>query len=397
MGQYDFSRRRFLEFGSAAIAALSGGSVWLEGCSESPRGAAYSPWSSWNDRAIAGSSLALVAAGILAANPHDTQPWLFRIGPSTIQVFADTARHLGAMDPMLREMHIGLGCALENMVLAGRPNGFAATIEMDGGDLRSLSERRRAVSVATVHLAPAGSDHSPSASYSVIAQRHTNRNAYDRGRPLPPHWRSAAASIVDSAQVRLFAFEGGASRQVFDQIILDATAAIIADTRMIGDSDRWLRRTDAEIETFRSGPTLEAAGLSPTTLMMAKTFQVSTSMEHAAWLTHTRDDQLATAPLTGLIAVRDKFDRAQALAAGMAWQRLHLDATVTGVALQPLNQAMEMADRDFQVGRVREWDKRLEALVGGDGWRPTFAFRAGWAERPAPASPRRALRDVLMA
>ena len=66
-------------------------------------------------RAFAATPLALVAAAILAANPHDTQPWLFRIADETIEVLADASRHLGAMDPYLREMHIGLGAAIENL------------------------------------------------------------------------------------------------------------------------------------------------------------------------------------------------------------------------------------------------------------------------------------------
>ncbi len=61
-------------------------------------------------------------AGILAANPHNTQPWLFQVGATRIELFADIRRNLGAFDPYLREMHIGLGCALENMTrTAPRP------------------------------------------------------------------------------------------------------------------------------------------------------------------------------------------------------------------------------------------------------------------------------------
>jgi hypothetical protein len=47
------------------------------------------------------------------------------VGATRIELFADVRRNLGAFDPYLREMHIGLGCALENMTRAagayGRP------------------------------------------------------------------------------------------------------------------------------------------------------------------------------------------------------------------------------------------------------------------------------------
>ena len=46
--------------------------------------------------------------------------------------------------------------------------------------------------------------------------------------------------------------------------------------------------------------------------------------------------------LTGLIAVSDRYDRKAMLAAGRVWQRLHLSATARGLAMQPLNQPIEM-------------------------------------------------------
>ena len=69
------------------------------------RGDAYAPWGLWNDPSLRGAPLALVAAAVLAANPHDTQPWLFRISDDAIEVLADLSRNLGAMDAFVREMN----------------------------------------------------------------------------------------------------------------------------------------------------------------------------------------------------------------------------------------------------------------------------------------------------
>ena len=86
-----------------------------------PEGDAYAPWRLWDDPSIRGTPLALVAAGVLAANPHDTQPWLFAVSADAIEIFADLSRNLGAMDAYLREMHLGLGCAIENMLSRRAP------------------------------------------------------------------------------------------------------------------------------------------------------------------------------------------------------------------------------------------------------------------------------------
>ena len=44
------------------------------------------------------------------------------------------------------------------------------------------------------------------------------------------------------------------------------------------------------------------------TLTFARLFPVSAATSHAAWLSQTRDLQVGTAPVLGLIAVRDRYD-----------------------------------------------------------------------------------------
>jgi hypothetical protein len=163
---------------------------------------------------------------------------------------------------------------------------------------------------------------------------------------------------------------------------------------MIADSDRWIRMSHADIEKYRSGPTLDAAGLSPLTLLLAKWIPLPAGVNHSAWLSQTRE-QVSSAPVTGIIAVRDRYDRPSALAAGRIWQRLHLMAAALGVAMQPLNQPAEMVDRERRKGASRHWRERLAFLTGNTEWEPTFFFRAGMPTSTAPPSPRRALRDVV--
>jgi hypothetical protein len=390
------SRRSLLAWtgGGSLWLACAGGVVRAAGAGDLPYGDAYSPWQLWNAPQLRGTPLALVAAGILAANPHDTQPWLFHVRDDAIEIFADLSRNLGAMDPFVREMHLGLGCAIQNMLLAAGPNGYDAELESETGSLLGIGERRTPVRAATIRL----TRRAPSAPCSlcrVIPERHTNRYAYDHNRPLPAEWREFALHADVSDDVRVFLFDDGATRHAFDAIVVDATEAIIADRVMIADSDRWVRTSKSEIAKHRDGPTLEAAGLSWFTLMLARIMPVTPEMSHQAWLDHTRDTQLATAPLVGLVAVRDRYDRANAIAAGRTWQRLHLSATVNGIAMQPLNQPIEMIDRERQTGRGTHWPERVERFTGPQ-WQATFAFRAGYAGETAPPSPRRVLRDVIV-
>ncbi len=396
MTAFALSRRGALACSGATIfVALTGGMLRAYDAAGRPlpAGDAYAPWRLWDDPSIRGTPLALVAAGVLAANPHDTQPWLFAVSADAIGIFADLSRNLGAMDAYVREMHLGLGCAIENMMLAAGPNGYAAELEARPGSLTALNERQAPVHAASLRLKPRGAA-APDPLYAAIPERHTNRYGYDRARPLPDEWRRLAAEFDGGDEVRVFLFEDGEKRRLFDAAVVEATEAIIADRVMIADSDRWFRSTSAEIDAHRDGPTLDAAGLSFLTWTFARLFPVSAETSHQAWLSQTRDVQLASAPLAGLIAVRDRYDRAGAIAAGRAWQRLHLSATTLGLGLQPLNQPIEMIDRERQAGRGATWAARMTRLTGPD-WQATFSFRAGFASQSAPASPRRRLKDVL--
>ncbi|MCP4414668.1 MAG: hypothetical protein GY808_19095 [Gammaproteobacteria bacterium] len=108
------SKRNFLKGAVAISVMVVSGTVWRafdNGVFSAGKGSAYEPWLNWQEEANEGPLL-LVRAGILAANPHNTQPWLFRVTESSIEIYADTSRHLGTMDVYMREMHIGLGCAV---------------------------------------------------------------------------------------------------------------------------------------------------------------------------------------------------------------------------------------------------------------------------------------------
>jgi hypothetical protein len=113
------------------------------------------------------------------------------------------------------------------------------------------------------------------------------------------------------------------------------------------------------------------------------------------WLAATRDTAVATASAFGAIAVADPWDRRTALLAGMAWQRLHLQATAIGLVAQPLNQIPEMIDRERQLGRPPQVARAADQWLDDSAMRPTFAFRLGRAADAAAASPRRPVSKVI--
>jgi hypothetical protein len=68
-----------------------------------------------------------------------------------------------------------------------------------------------------------------------------------------------------------------------------------------------------------------------------------------------------------------------------------LSAIARGLAMQPLNQPIEMIDYERQTGQGDQRAKR-SARPTDDGWQATFSFRAGFASRLAPPTMREGWR-----
>lgn len=391
------SRRTFLKAGGGILLVAAAGGVWWSaerGVWSTGRGPAFAPWERWRGARPPGA-LGVALAGILAANPHNTQPWLFRVTDTAVELFADTARNLGAFDPFLREMHIGLGCAVENMVLAARAAGFAPNVTLAEGTLDGIPAAHTPRRVATLDLTPA----EPKASdlHAAIARRHTNRGPYDAARPVPAALVDRLrATATEFAPVEVLAFTEPAERDLFSRECVRATELLVADPDVSRDSHAWFRHTWAEYQAHKDGVFIDTAGVGPLICAAVKMLPPAPPrVMDDGWIDGTRRT-LASTPVVGLLTVPGPYDTHAALLAGRAWQRLHLAATTAGLAMQPVNQLVEVADRDRQLGREpsRVADT-LDRLTAGRG-RATFCFRLGYAADAVPPSARRPLADLLL-
>jgi nitroreductase len=330
----------------------------------------------------------LISAAVLAASPHNSQPWRFLVGENEILLHADFTRSLGAMDPFQREMFIGLGCALENIAIAAPGAGFAADIALLPDPKTGLAAR--------VTLTPAAP--SPHRLERVIARRRTDRGPYDTTRPVGGDAIHALQSELDDDRPFELLFFPPESAQAasFRELTMQAARDIVADSRMSRDSARWYRHDQRVIDTRRDGLTIQTQGFPPWRETLVRLLpQASVKTAHISWLRNTRMVQLATAMQIGMIVVpRDRLlDDRISLAIGRAWQRLHLKATELGLACQPINQIPERISRERQLGWAPEMQRALEQQIPLNGV-PAFCFRMGFPTREAPHSPRRTVETV---
>jgi nitroreductase len=388
-------RRAFLKGAGIVTVAVVGGGVWRaweQGVFSTGEGPAYEPWKDW--ASAKDTPLALVSAAILAASPHNTQPWLFKISESAIELHIDQRRNVGALDPYLREEHIGIGCALENLLLAAPANGYAATIELVPGKLGPIPAEPKPQLLARVDLAPGKRE--ADELYQAIPRRHTNRGPYDPSKPLPDDFVRALGQLPPDPGVKLFLFTDEAERKKIVQISSAANKEIYSDPQVEAGSGRWVRMQWSEVQRYRDGLTIDAFGLPPITTVVAKTLPQRVLASIASDSEKDMYSRLMlSAPLIGFIAVRDRYDQQQCLLAGRTWQRLHLFATARGIAGRPCNEAVEMVDHERWLGRPALREATLNEVTGDASWQPTFVFYMGYPTLTAHASPRRPVQWVM--
>jgi hypothetical protein len=389
-------RRSFLKGAGVVTILVAGGAVWRaedQGVFSVGQGPAYEPWKDWQKDASAGP-LTLVRSAILAASPHNTQPWLFRVSSSSIELYADTTRNTGALDPYRREQHIALGCALENLMLGAGANGYSASATLLPGRLDGTSGDKVQL-VARVELSPGMPQNNQL--YNAIPNRHTNRNPYDPKRIVPPDFMQLLKQWSDEeSDVKIFLIAAEADRKRIAEIISAANKVLYADPEVQRGSERWIRIRWSSVQKYRDGLTIDAAGLPPMTAAVAK-FVPSSVLR---WMVSEKEDPylklLQTPTMFGIIAVRDRYDQQQSLRAGRVWQRAHLLATSRELAARPANEAVEMVDHELKLGQEPRHERLLAGLTGDATWQPTFTFYMGYPIRPANASPRRSVQEVVL-
>jgi hypothetical protein len=176
--------------------------------------------------------------------------------------------------------------------------------------------------------------------------------------------------------------------------MVDAATAITDDEQQSTDSFAWFRSDDDAIQRHRDGLTLDAQGMSPVILTLAKLLPASSRRAgDKFWVPQTRDVHTKTAAAYGVITVADPHDVTAQLLGGRLLQRIHLSATRDDLALHHMNQITERIDREQETGQPPRFAASFAKLLPS-GTLPLGAFRVGHASRDAALSPRRPVSEV---
>jgi len=111
--------------------------------------------------------LFMIEQAVKAPSGHNTQPWLFRINESNIEIHPNYEKTLPVVDPDNRELFISLGCAAENLCITATEKGYKPEVNItDKGSIIISLARNTSIEADPL--------------FKQIAFRQTNRSLYNR-------------------------------------------------------------------------------------------------------------------------------------------------------------------------------------------------------------------------
>ena len=308
----------------------------------------------------------LVRMATLAANGHNTQPWLFRLDADRLTISPDLARRTTVVDPDDHHLVVSLGCAAENAALAAAAQGRSGDVAvLDGPGLR-----------IDVDLSAGPTLESPL--YRAIPLRQSTRAPYD-GRPVSTEdlrlLRDAAAQQGVSVEI----FTEAADRDAILDLVIAGNSAQMDDPAFVAELRDWLRFTPEQALATQDGLFAAASGNPVVPAWLARLL-FGVVFNKASENDKYRDQIRSSAGLA--VFTGEKADPLHWAKVGRSFQRFALQATVLGIRTAHVNQPVE-------VPAIRA---AFAAWLGAPSQRPDLVVRFGRGpllpmslRRPVPA------------
>jgi hypothetical protein len=383
------NRRHFIRIvGGAAVAAAG---TTMVACSRTLPEEAIAAWEGPGQETDIRRWI--LSYAILAPHSHNLQSWLVDLRtPDEIVLRCDRDRPLPETDPFSRQIMMSHGTFLELMEIAARERGFHAEITLfpEGAYPPDKIDERPVARVKLIADAAARKD----PLFAAILKRRTNRNAYDPDRPVPVVAWQAMAEAAKSNSLT-FGYVDATQPDALRHhraIAAEAWRIELVTPRTILESYKWLRIGSAEIARHRDGLSL----MDPTVVWLDRLGLFDRSKAPAAddFATTSQiaafDSKLDSTPAFLWMITADN-DRKTQVDAGRAYARVQLAATAHGVAMHPLQQALqEYAEQAKTHGEIRRLLRVTEPSQAVQMW-----ARVGFAPPVEPA-PRRGLAAHLV-
>jgi Nitroreductase family len=301
-----------------------------------------------------------------APSVHNSQPWLWRVGDHSLQLYANPDLRLPHTDPDSRDLMLSCGAALNHSVIAFAALGWQSNIRRfpnpgDPNHLAAVELYRYPATEHDIGLAAA------------IPRRRTDRRHYSswpvpRGDIAVMGARAARAGVMVRRVDEL---------EHLRQLVADAAWRHAIDSDYLAEMTTWSGR----YASTAGVPARSVPKSDPAATPFARSFAGGRLAE-----TPDGDSPRDSAVVIALGTVED--DELSRLRAGEATSVVLLTATALGLSSCPITEPLE----------IPETRRAVQADVFGTDGVPQMLLRIGWAPLnadPLPSTPRRAVSEAV--
>jgi nitroreductase len=301
----------------------------------------------------------LLRYAVLAPSSHNSQPWEFVVEDGKIEVHADEARWLDVADQDKRELHISLGCAIENLCIAAKRFGI-------GFDIAYHDDSPPVI--VTLYPDRNSSSGSYPELFDQITERSTNHHLF-RNEPLGGSIQEKLRNCVAEDAVTLHLIDGSGREESVAELQAEADRLQMDDPEYRKELGNWI-----------------GIGALGDPWLKARIGQaVVTYLDIGDREAKKNSKLIQSAPAVGVLTTESDALPAR-IKTGQIFERMALTATAEGIAVHPMSQILERP-------AMRE---ELASLIDRDDKLPVHLFRLGYPQEEQDHTPRWPLEAFLV-
>ncbi len=317
----------------------------------------------------------LLNFAILAPSSHNTEPWKFEVSENELVLRPDFSRRLPESDKDKRMIYVSLGCVAANILIAADYFGLSYEIAYDKNSQNNPLEYAVKIIFNTNNISEFKKSENL---FKAVKNRRTNRNFY-KNKVVPQEYLNEFKKYNNYSEIKIDFVSDKNLKSEIAEIMGQGIKRIMSQKPFRCELADWLR---TNITLKRDGMPGNGHRMNLFTSIIApyilRNIDVSDVEQKKAI------KRVLNFPALGIISSKED-NTINFIYAGEIFEKIMLAV-----------KSYEM-DTAIMVAIIEDVESRakLKNVLKSD-FLPQMFFGFGYAERSAPKSPRRSLKDFLL-
>jgi len=311
----------------------------------------------------------MIKYAAMAPSGHNTQPWIFKIFNNKIIITPDLKRKCPAVDPEDRELYIGLGCALENLLTAGEYLGYNSVT-----DIVPIGKESEIV------ITPEKTGICGNELFQYIPIRQCSRSEYRSTKIKESDLTELESVKIDDCNYTRLINSPEETSEII-KLVKEGNELQMGNRDFMDELISWIRFNDDEIIFHRDGLAGKCTGSPSVPRWMGKLFM---NLFVGAGSQNSKDEKNILSSSAVVLFASKENNQKSWINMGRLYQRYALRLTKLGITSAFINQPCES----------KSLNQRLNTVFGLGTDYPQMLIRIGYGES-MPYSVRRNLSDMM--